>query len=31
MKYYEQVKAYHRVVFRSEKEAIAAGYRKARE
>lgn len=31
MKYYEQVKAYHRVVFRSEKEAISAGYRKARE
>jgi len=31
MKYYEQVKAYHRVVFRSEKEAIKAGYRKARE
>lgn len=31
MKYYEQVKAYHRVVFRSEKEAINAGYRKARE
>jgi cytoskeletal protein RodZ len=31
MKYYDQVKAYHRVVFRSEKEAIAAGYRKARE
>lgn len=31
MKYYEQVKAYHRVVFRSEKEAVNAGYRKARE
>ncbi|MFA5181389.1 MAG: helix-turn-helix domain-containing protein [Syntrophales bacterium] len=31
MKYYDQIKAYHRVVFRSEKEAIAAGYHKARE
>ncbi|MCX5827643.1 MAG: helix-turn-helix domain-containing protein [Deltaproteobacteria bacterium] len=31
MKYYEQIKAYHRIVFRSEKEAINAGYRKARE
>ncbi len=31
MRYYEQIKAYHRVVFRSEKEAISAGYRKARE
>ncbi len=31
MKYYDQVKAYHRVVFPSEREAIRAGYRKARE
>ncbi len=31
MKYYDQVKAYHRIVFPSEREAILAGYRKARE
>lgn len=31
MKYYNKIKAYHRVVFKSEKEAIKAGYRKARE
>ncbi len=31
MKYYDLVKEYHRVVFPSEKEAIRAGYRKARE
>jgi hypothetical protein len=31
MKYYDLVKAYHRVVFQSEKEAIQAGYSKARE
>jgi cytoskeleton protein RodZ len=31
MKYYERIQAYHRIVFRSEKEAINAGYRKARE
>lgn len=31
MKYYDKVKAYHRVVFQSEKEAIRAGYAKARE
>lgn len=31
MKYYDLVKAYHRVVFQSEKEAIRAGYRRARE
>jgi|GEM_PF-1802541 len=31
MKYYDKVKAYHRVVFQSEKEAINAGYRKAAE
>lgn len=31
MKFYDQVKAYHRVVFQSEKEAIRSGYRKARE
>ncbi len=29
MKYYDQVKAYHRVEFSSEEEAIAAGYHKA--
>jgi hypothetical protein len=31
MKYHERVKAYHRVVFQSEREAIRAGYVKARE
>jgi hypothetical protein len=31
MKYYDSVKAYHRVVFQSEKEAIQAGYNRARE
>lgn len=31
MKYYDLVKAYHRVVFQSEKEAIRAGYRRALE
>lgn len=31
MKYYNLVKAYHRVVFQSEKEAIRAGYSRARE
>ena len=31
MKYYDLVKAYHRVVFQSEREAIRAGYRRARE
>jgi tetratricopeptide (TPR) repeat protein len=29
MKYYDKVKAYHRIVFYSEEEAIAAGYQKA--
>ncbi len=29
MKYFDQVKAYHRVEFSSEEEAIAAGYHKA--
>jgi hypothetical protein len=29
MKYYDQVKAYHRVEFSSEEEAIAAGYHRA--
>ena len=29
MKYYDKVKAYHRVVFQSEQEAIRAGYVKA--
>ena len=29
MKYYDMVKAYHRVVFQSEQEAIRAGYRRA--
>lgn len=29
MKYYDKVKAYHRVIFNSEKEAIKAGYHKA--
>jgi hypothetical protein len=31
MKHYNRIKAYHRVFFQSEKEAIKAGYRKARE
>ena len=31
MKFYNKIKAYHRVSFQSEKEAIKAGYRKARE
>ena len=31
MKYYDLVKEYHRVVFPSEKDAVRAGYRKARE
>jgi cytoskeletal protein RodZ len=31
MKYYDKIKAYHRVVFQSEREAIRAGYVKARE
>jgi cytoskeletal protein RodZ len=31
MKYYDLVKAYHRVVFQSEKEAVRAGYRRALE
>lgn len=31
MKYYDRVKEYHRVVFQSEKEAIQAGYSRARE
>jgi hypothetical protein len=31
MKYYHQVKEYHRVTFPSEKDAIKAGYHKARE
>jgi cytoskeletal protein RodZ len=31
MKYYDLVKAYHRVIFQSEKEAIRAGYRRALE
>jgi cytoskeletal protein RodZ len=31
MKYYDLVKEYHQVVFQSEKEAIRAGYRRARE
>jgi tetratricopeptide (TPR) repeat protein len=31
MKYYNLVKAYHRIVFQSEEEAIQAGYHKARE
>jgi tetratricopeptide (TPR) repeat protein len=29
MKYYDKVKAYHRVIFNSEKEAMKAGYHKA--
>jgi len=29
MKYYDKVKAYHRVIFNSEQEAIKAGYHKA--
>lgn len=31
MKYYDLVKEYHRIVFSSERDAIRAGYRKARE
>ncbi|HVO67983.1 MAG TPA: helix-turn-helix domain-containing protein [Syntrophales bacterium] len=31
MKYYDQVKSHHRVIFKSEAEAIKAGYSKARE
>ena len=31
MKYYDKVMAYHRVEFDSEKEAIEAGYHKARQ
>lgn len=31
MKYYGKIKAYHRVVFQSEREAVKAGYRIARE
>jgi hypothetical protein len=31
MKYYDKIKEYHRVVFKSEQEAIRAGYVKARE
>ncbi len=31
MKYYDKVKAYHRVIFHSEREAVRAGYVKARE
>jgi hypothetical protein len=31
MKYYDKVLAYHRVEFDSEKEAIEAGYHKARQ
>lgn len=31
MKYYDLVKEYHRIVFQSERDAIRAGYRKARE
>ena len=31
MKFYDKIKGYHRVVFQSEKEAIHAGYHKARE
>jgi cytoskeletal protein RodZ len=31
MKYYDKIKAYHRVVFQSEREAIRAGYVKARD
>jgi len=31
MKYYGKIKEYHRVVFQSEREAVKAGYRKARE
>jgi hypothetical protein len=29
MKYYDQVRTYHRVIFNSEKEATEAGYRRA--
>ena len=31
MKYYDSVKAYHRVIFQSEREALRAGYVKARQ
>jgi cytoskeletal protein RodZ len=31
MKYYDQVKEYHRVLFQSEREALRAGYVKARQ
>jgi cytoskeletal protein RodZ len=31
MKYYDQVKEYHRVIFQSEREALRAGYVKARQ
>ena len=31
MKYYDRVKPYHRVIFQSEREALRAGYVKARE
>lgn len=31
MKYYSKIKSYHRVVFQSEREAIKAGYRRAKE
>ena len=31
MKYYNQVKEYHRVIFQSEREALRAGYVKARQ
>jgi len=31
MKYYDSVKAYHRVIFQSEQEAVRAGYVKARQ
>ncbi|MDQ5985367.1 MAG: hypothetical protein CSYNP_01076 [Syntrophus sp. SKADARSKE-3] len=31
MKFHDKIKAHHRVVFQSEKEALAAGYHKARE
>jgi hypothetical protein len=30
MKYYDKVRANHRVIFQSEEEAISAGYHKAR-
>jgi hypothetical protein len=31
MKYYNEVKAYHRVLFDSEEEALKAGYYRAKE